>query len=72
MLQRIIGYVLFIPFIMFYSYVLGPVLKAVLIPGGLALLFLILGPDAFFYHWRQAQVGQSEIEVQEGQPGESI
>ncbi|QPB83261.1 hypothetical protein CWC22_009755 [Pseudoalteromonas rubra] len=66
MLQRIIGYVLFIPFIVFYSYVLGPVLKAVLVPGGLALLFLILGPDGFIYHWRQARAGQPKIEVREG------
>ncbi|GAA0350912.1 hypothetical protein GCM10009092_14130 [Bowmanella denitrificans] len=40
---RILGYVLFLPFLFFYSYILGPVLKAVLVPGGLMLLFLIQG-----------------------------
>lgn len=43
-IERIIGYVLFLPFIAFYSYMLGPVLKAILIPGGLILLWAILGP----------------------------
>ncbi|AOT08204.1 hypothetical protein [Pseudoalteromonas luteoviolacea] len=54
MLTRIIGYVLFVPFILFYSYVLGPALKVVLIPGGLMLFVLILGPDEFSKHWRSA------------------
>ncbi|WP_373285023.1 hypothetical protein [Bowmanella pacifica] len=40
---RILGYGLFLPFLFFYSYILGPVLKAVLLPGGLMLLFLIQG-----------------------------
>ncbi|TDW61211.1 hypothetical protein LY04_00743 [Oceanimonas baumannii] len=40
---RVLGYVLFLPFLFFYSYILGPVLKLVLVPGGLALLFLVLG-----------------------------
>ncbi len=33
-IKRVIGYVLFIPLIYFYSYLLGPILKAVLVPGG--------------------------------------
>ncbi|MBT1065510.1 hypothetical protein KJY73_18125 [Bowmanella sp. Y26] len=40
---RILGYILFLPFLFFYSYILGPVLKAVLVPGGLLLLFMIQG-----------------------------
>nr|MDC2855475.1 hypothetical protein [Ningiella sp. W23] len=43
-IKRVIGYVLFIPLIYFYSFILGPILKAVLVPGGVALLWLILGP----------------------------
>ncbi|MDK2593504.1 hypothetical protein [Pseudoalteromonas obscura] len=54
MLTRLIGYILFIPFIAFYSYVLGPVLKLVLVPGGLMLFFFILGPDEFSIHWQKA------------------
>ncbi|WP_046004440.1 hypothetical protein [Pseudoalteromonas rubra] len=69
MLQRFLGYVLFIPFIVFYSYVLGPVLKAVLLPGGLAILFFILGPEAFFYHWRKARSSQPDIAVTNNIPG---
>ncbi|TMP30168.1 hypothetical protein CWB99_03105 [Pseudoalteromonas rubra] len=69
MLQRLIGYVLFIPFITFYSYVLGPALKVVLVPGGLAILFLILGPEAFFHHWRKAK-SNTEATIKESiQPG---
>ncbi|TMP35992.1 hypothetical protein [Pseudoalteromonas rubra] len=63
MLQRLIGYLLFIPFIVFYSYVLGPALKVVLVPGGLVILFFILGPDAFFHHWRKAK-GITEAQAQ--------
>lgn len=44
-LLRIFGACIFLPFIGFYSYVLGPILKLVLIPGGLLLLLLILGKD---------------------------
>lgn len=40
---RILGYILFLPFLFFYSYILGPALKAVLVPGGLLLLFIIQG-----------------------------
>ncbi|MCK8102955.1 MAG: hypothetical protein ACPG5O_09080 [Pseudoalteromonas tetraodonis] len=43
-IKRVIGYILFIPLIYFYSYLLGPILKAVLVPGGVAFLWLILGP----------------------------
>lgn len=39
-----VGYVLYIPFICFYSYILGPILKAVLIPGGLVLIAFMMGP----------------------------
>lgn len=42
-LKRLIGYVLFVPGICFYSFILGPLLIAVLLPGGLILLLLILG-----------------------------
>ncbi|MCF2858793.1 hypothetical protein L1286_15005 [Pseudoalteromonas sp. SMS1] len=54
MILRLLGSLIFLPFIFFYSYVLGPVLKVVLVPGGLALLFLILGPNAFIAHWKAA------------------
>ncbi|WP_105168217.1 hypothetical protein [Pseudoalteromonas sp. T1lg23B] len=52
--MNFIGYVLFLPFIVFYSYILGPALKAVLIPGGLAILLLIMGPKAFIHHMKLA------------------
>ena len=42
---RIIGACIFLPFIGFYSYVLGPILKLFLLPGGLLLLLLILGKE---------------------------
>ncbi|KZN45898.1 hypothetical protein [Pseudoalteromonas luteoviolacea] len=54
MLTRIIGYILFVPFIAFYSYILGPVLKLVLIPGGLMLFVIILGPKEFSTYWHAA------------------
>ncbi|MDN3486906.1 hypothetical protein QL989_16325 [Pseudoalteromonas sp. APC 3224] len=44
-IKRVIGYVLFIPLIYFYSFILGPILKAVLVPGGVTFLWLILGPQ---------------------------
>ncbi|MFC3031341.1 hypothetical protein ACFOEE_02215 [Pseudoalteromonas fenneropenaei] len=53
--MQLVGYIIFIPFILFYSFVLGPVLKAVLVPGGLALLALILGPAAFLRAWHSAR-----------------
>ena len=40
---RIIGACIFLPFIGFYSYILGPILKLILLTGGLLLLLLILG-----------------------------
>ena len=52
--SRIIGYVLFVPFICFYSYVLGPMLKAVLIPGGVVVLALIMGPAKAWRVWKAA------------------
>ncbi|CAM4007101.1 hypothetical protein [Pseudoalteromonas byunsanensis] len=52
--MNFLGYVLFLPFIVFYSYILGPALKAVLIPGGLGILLLIMGPKPFFYHMKLA------------------
>jgi len=42
---RIIGACIFLPFIGFYSYILGPALKLILLPGGLLLLLLILGKE---------------------------
>ncbi|MBS3796791.1 hypothetical protein [Pseudoalteromonas sp. BDTF-M6] len=48
------GYILFMPFIIFYSYILGPILKAILLPGGLTLLTLILGPKETIRAWRDA------------------
>ncbi len=53
-LIRILGFILFLPMIGFYSYVLGPVLKLVLVPGGLTILFLILGPKQFRFHFNRA------------------
>ena len=38
---RFFGACIFLPFIGLYSFVLGPILKLVLIPGGLLLLLLI-------------------------------
>ncbi|OCQ23167.1 hypothetical protein A7985_04250 [Pseudoalteromonas luteoviolacea] len=60
MIMRILGSLIFLPFIFFYSYVLGPVLKVVLLPGGLALLFLILGPKSFKAHWKAAYKGTTQ------------
>ncbi|ATD06444.1 hypothetical protein SIO17_05395 [Pseudoalteromonas piscicida] len=54
-LSLFIGYILFIPFIFFYSYILGPALKMVLIPGGLVVLCLIMGPKTFFSHFNRAK-----------------
>ncbi|MEJ6473835.1 hypothetical protein [Pseudoalteromonas piscicida] len=54
-LSLFFGYILFIPFIFFYSYILGPVLKFVLIPGGLAILCLIMGPKDFFFYFNKAK-----------------
>lgn len=42
---RFFGACIFLPFIGLYSFVLGPILKLVLIPGGLLLLLLILGKE---------------------------
>lgn len=42
-LKRIFGVLIFMPFIGCYSYIVGPLLMAVLIPGEVALLLLILG-----------------------------
>ncbi|KPV97746.1 hypothetical protein AN214_00724 [Pseudoalteromonas sp. P1-9] len=42
-LKRLLGSVIFLPFIFCYSYVVGPLLMAVLVPGGVVLLLLILG-----------------------------
>lgn len=53
-LKRMIGYVLFLPFIGFYSYMLGPILKAILIPGGIVLLWAILGPKEGYNALRRA------------------
>ncbi|RXF03642.1 hypothetical protein D9981_05380 [Pseudoalteromonas phenolica O-BC30] len=41
----LLAHVFFLPFIGFYSYVLGPILKLILLPGGLLLLLLILGKE---------------------------
>ncbi|MBB1294828.1 hypothetical protein [Pseudoalteromonas sp. SR41-4] len=43
-IKQVIGYGLFIPFIIFYSYMLGPLLKAILLPGGILMFWIILGP----------------------------
>ncbi|KAF7771493.1 hypothetical protein PCIT_a4083 [Pseudoalteromonas citrea] len=53
-MYKILGYLLFLPFIGFYSFVLGPVLKLVLLPGGMLLFFVILGPKSFMEHLRAA------------------
>ena len=42
-LKRILGVFIFMPFIGCYSYIVGPLLMTVLIPGRVALLLLILG-----------------------------
>jgi hypothetical protein len=62
--MNILGYILFLPFIFFYSYVLGPALKCVLIPGGLGLLLLIMGPKQFFYHLELAKQHDKETSPQ--------
>ncbi|MDQ9090714.1 hypothetical protein RC083_03790 [Pseudoalteromonas haloplanktis] len=58
-IKLIIGYLLFVPFIIFYSYMLGPVLKAILLPGGMLLLWLILGPKAGYLAFKQAFLNQN-------------
>ncbi|KZN30108.1 hypothetical protein N480_03955 [Pseudoalteromonas luteoviolacea S2607] len=65
MITRVLGSLIFLPFIFFYSYILGPVLKIVLLPGGLALLFLILGPKAFMQHWEAANSETKQTEPTE-------
>ncbi|MEM5551797.1 hypothetical protein WNY63_13765 [Pseudoalteromonas neustonica] len=52
--KRVIGYVLFLPFIGFYSCMLGPLLKGILIPGGLIMLWLILGPKEGYLALKKA------------------
>lgn len=54
-----VGYVLYIPFICFYSYILGPILKAVLIPGGLVLIALMMGPRTAWQEWNSARQPQN-------------
>lgn len=54
-----VGYVLYIPFICFYSYILGPILKAVLIPGGLVLIAFMMGPKAAWQEWNSARQPQN-------------
>lgn len=54
-----VGYVLYIPFICFYSYILGPILKAVLIPGGLVLIALMMSPKAAWQEWNSARQPQN-------------
>ncbi|TMO60295.1 hypothetical protein [Pseudoalteromonas aurantia] len=53
-MYKILGYLLFLPFIGFYSFILGPILKLVLLPGGMLLFLLILGPTDFMAHIRAA------------------
>lgn len=43
-IKQLIGYILFIPFIIFYSYILGPLLIIILLPGGVLMLWMIMGP----------------------------
>ncbi|TMO01667.1 hypothetical protein [Pseudoalteromonas sp. S558] len=43
-IKQLIGYILFIPFITFYSYILGPLLIVILLPGGILMLWMIMGP----------------------------
>jgi hypothetical protein len=59
-IKLIIGYVLFVPFIIFYSYMLGPLLKAILLPGGLLMLWIILGPQAGYLAFKQAFINQGK------------
>ncbi|MDW7550529.1 hypothetical protein [Pseudoalteromonas peptidolytica] len=64
-LHLFIGYILFMPFIGFYSYVLGPILKLVLLPGGLAVLCLIMGPKSFFAHLKRAKGLELTVQTNE-------
>ncbi|CAH9058302.1 hypothetical protein PSECIP111854_02175 [Pseudoalteromonas sp. CIP111854] len=57
--MNVLGYVLFLPFIYFYSFILGQVLKCALIPGGLCVLMLIMGPKEFFKHMKLATQTQT-------------
>ena len=59
-IKLIIGYVLFVPLIVFYSYMLGPLLKAILLPGGILMLWIILGPKAGYLALKQAFVKQGK------------
>ena len=43
MLKKLIGYLLFLPAIGFYSFILGPLLIMTLVPGGVLVFLLILG-----------------------------
>lgn len=59
-LPQLIGYLLFIPFITFYSFILGPVLKCVFVPGGLGLLAIILGPKQFIYYFKRSHASKMQ------------
>ncbi|MFP2770758.1 hypothetical protein [Oceanisphaera sp. KMM 10153] len=41
LLLRLLGSLLYMPFILFYCYVIGPILKLVLVPGAILLLLVI-------------------------------
>ncbi|MCT8978891.1 hypothetical protein N4S66_00005 [Shewanella algae] len=58
-----VGYVLYIPFICFYSYILGPILKAVLIPGGLVLIALMMSPKAAWQEWNSADLSPRLVPI---------
>lgn len=45
LLSQIIGAIIFLPIIGFYSYVLGPLLKITLAPAAVFVLLLILGVE---------------------------
>ena len=62
-IKRLIGYFLFLPFIFFYSFVLGPILIAVLVPGGLALLVLILGYKDWVLALKKAIFSSGQFEI---------
>lgn len=58
--KLIIGYVLFVPFIIFYSYMLGPLLKAILLPSGILMVWIILGAKAGYVAFKQAFIKQGK------------
>ncbi|UXI03459.1 hypothetical protein [Photobacterium sp. TY1-4] len=58
LILKCFAYTCYLPFQMMFSYVVGPILGAILLVGGLGVLMLILGYEdgvkAFRKEWRES------------------